>query len=83
MNDILRSPAAAPTIAAAYEKDGYYFPYDVTSEAEAAGLLADLEAAEAEVRDDRARLSLLTRALAAQADWIVSSDAHLLNLKHL
>jgi hypothetical protein len=46
-------------IATAYEKDGYFFPYDVTGETEAAGLLADLEAAEAEIGSDRARLSLL------------------------
>ena len=59
MNDPLRSPVAASAIAAAYEKDGYFFPYDVTSEAEAAGLLADFQAAEAEIGDDRARLSLL------------------------
>ena len=59
MNDMLRSPVAASAIAAAYEKDGYFFPYDVTSEAEAAGLLADFQAAEAEIGDDRARLSLL------------------------
>ena len=59
MNDILRSPVAAPTITDVYEKNGYYFPYDVTSGAEAAALLADLEAAEAEVGDEHARLSLL------------------------
>lgn len=53
MNDMLCAPAAA------YVKDGYYFPHDVLSEAEAAGLLADLETAEAECKDDRARLSLL------------------------
>jgi hypothetical protein len=53
------SPAAALAIADAYERDGYFFPYDVTGEAEAAGLLADLEAAEAEVGSNRARLSLL------------------------
>ena len=58
MNDMLRPSPTSP-IAAAYEKDGYYFPYDVTSAAEAAGLLADLEAAEAEVGGDRARLSML------------------------
>ncbi len=56
MND--RLPAASP-ITAAYAKDGYFFPQDVLSEAEAAGLLADLEAAEGEVSGDRARLSLL------------------------
>src|SRR6188474_1279971 len=59
MNDLLRSPAMASTIAPAYAKDGYFFPYDAISEAEAAGLLADLEAAEAEVGEDRARLSML------------------------
>jgi len=46
-------------IAPAYEKDGYFFPYDVTGGAEAAALLADLEAAEAEIGSDRARLSLM------------------------
>lgn len=59
MNDILRSPVAASAIGAAYEKHGYYFPHDVTSEAEAVALLADLEAAETEIGGDRARLSLL------------------------
>ena len=55
---MLRSPDAA-AIAAAYERDGYFFPYDVTGAAEAAALLADLEAAEAELGNDRARLALL------------------------
>jgi len=41
MNDMLRSPIVASTSAAVYEKDGYFFPYDVTSEAEAAELLAE------------------------------------------
>ena len=59
MNDMLRSPVAASAIAAVYEKDGCCFPYDVSGEAEAAALLADLEAAEAEIGGDRARLSLL------------------------
>jgi hypothetical protein len=59
MNDILRSPVATTEIAAAYARDGYYFPHDVTTEAEAAEILADFEAAEAEVAGDRARLSLL------------------------
>ena len=59
MNDVLCSPAMLSTLASAYERDGYFFPYDVTSEADAAALLADLEAAEAEVAADRARLSLL------------------------
>ena len=59
MNDIRRSPVAASTITAEYAQSGYYFPCDVTSEDEAATLLADLEAAEVEVGGDRARLSLL------------------------
>jgi hypothetical protein len=59
MNDMLHSTIAPSAIAAVYEKDGYYFPHNVTSEAEAAGLLADLEAAEAEVSGEAARLSLL------------------------
>ena len=59
MNDVLRSPVTVSTIATAYAKDGYVFPYDVISETEAAALLADLEAAEAEVAGDRARLSTL------------------------
>ena len=59
MNDALRSAGRTSTIATAYAEDGYFFPYDVTSETEAAELLADLEAAEAEVAGDRARLSHL------------------------
>src|SRR5688500_20282876 len=58
MNDLTSAPPASG-IAAAYEKDGYFFPYDVTGAADAAGLVADLEAAEAELGGDRARLSLL------------------------
>lgn len=57
MND--RSPAIASSIGAAYDRDGYYFPHDVTGEAEAAALLADLEAAEAEVAGDRSKLSMV------------------------
>jgi hypothetical protein len=59
MNDVLRAPTAASPIAAAYDRDGFFFPHDVTSEAEAAELVADFEAAEARCADDRARLSLL------------------------
>lgn len=59
MNDLSHTPAAKSAMAAAYEKDGYYFPHDVTSAAEAAALLADLEAAETECAGDRQRLSLL------------------------
>src|SRR5919106_1913532 len=59
MNDALRSPVMTSTIATAYARDGYFFPYDVISETEAAELLADLEAAEAQFAGDRARLSAL------------------------
>ena len=59
MNDVLRSPVTASPIATAYARDGFFFPYDVISESEAAELLADLEAAEAEVAGDRAKLSML------------------------
>ena len=59
MNDVLSSPVIPSPIATAYEKNGYFFPYDVISETEAAELLADLEAAEAEVAGDRAKLSMV------------------------
>jgi len=59
MNDMLRSEPTPSPMAEAYRKDGYYFPYDVIGEAEAAEILADLQAAEAEVASDRARLSML------------------------
>jgi ectoine hydroxylase-related dioxygenase (phytanoyl-CoA dioxygenase family) len=59
MKDRLRSPATNAPLAAAYERDGFFFPHEVTSEAEASELLADLEAAERALADDRARLSLL------------------------
>ena len=49
----------ASPIAAAYERDGFFFPCDVTSEAHAAELVADLESAEAQFAGDRAQLSLL------------------------
>ena len=42
-----------------YQRDGFYFPYDAISEAEAAEILADLEAAEADVAANREELSLL------------------------
>lgn len=56
---MLHSSVVTSKIAAAYGRDGYFFPYDVTGESEAAALLADLEAAESEIGSDRARLSLL------------------------
>src|SRR5256885_12147086 len=59
MNAVLRSRVIASSIATAYAKDGYFFPYDVISEIEAVELLVDLEAAEAEVASDRSRLSML------------------------
>jgi hypothetical protein len=55
MNDTV----ALSPLAAAYQKDGFFFPYDVTGEDEAAGLLADLEAAEAQFAGNRERLSHL------------------------
>jgi ectoine hydroxylase-related dioxygenase (phytanoyl-CoA dioxygenase family) len=59
MNELLH-PAVSPSpLAASYARDGFFFPCDVVSEAQAAQLLADLEAAEAEVASDRARLSML------------------------
>lgn len=58
MNDKLNATAVSP-MAAAYARDGYHFPHDVLSEAEAASLVIDIEAAEVECKDDRARLSLL------------------------
>ena len=59
MNDALPSPAATSPLAETYAKNGFYFPHDVTTESEAAELLADLQAAEAECADDRVRLSHL------------------------
>src|SRR5689334_12598465 len=59
MNDVLRSPVVESNIASSYADDGYFFPLDVMSQTDAAGLLADLEAAEAEVAGDRAKLSML------------------------
>jgi hypothetical protein len=56
---MLLTPGVTPRVGAVYEKDGFFFPYEVTAEAEAATLLADLEAAEASLGGDRARLSLL------------------------
>ena len=59
MNDVLRSPVVESNIASSYAGDGYFFPLDVMSETDAAGLLSDLEAAEGEVAGDRAKLSML------------------------
>ena len=59
MNEMLRSHVTPSSIAATYERDGFFFPYDVISEAEAAEILADLEAGEAELTDRREELSML------------------------
>lgn len=50
---------STPTIAADYARDGYVFPLDILSAAEAAELRADLEQAEDEVRADKQHLRLL------------------------
>ena len=54
-------------IAQTYERDGYFFPVEILSEAEAAELRADFEAGEAELADRPGELALLR-----------SSPAHLL-----
>jgi ectoine hydroxylase-related dioxygenase (phytanoyl-CoA dioxygenase family) len=59
MNEMLRPAVSSSPLAAAYAKDGFFFPYDVVSQAEAAEILADLEAGEAETAADRAKLSML------------------------
>jgi ectoine hydroxylase-related dioxygenase (phytanoyl-CoA dioxygenase family) len=46
-------------IAATYESDGFVFPIDAVSQAEAEAVRADLEAAEAELANDSERLGLL------------------------
>ena len=50
---------STPTITADYARDGYVFPLDILSPAEAAELRADLESAEDEVRADKQKLRLL------------------------
>jgi ectoine hydroxylase-related dioxygenase (phytanoyl-CoA dioxygenase family) len=50
---------SSPTLAADYARDGYVFPLDILSTAEATELRADLERAEDEVRADKQRLRLL------------------------
>ena len=46
-------------LAETYRRDGFVFPIEVLSEAEAGSIRADLEAAEAEVADDPERSALL------------------------
>ncbi|MDP6707675.1 MAG: phytanoyl-CoA dioxygenase family protein [Alphaproteobacteria bacterium] len=50
---------ATATISETYAHDGFVFPIDVVSEAEARQIRDDLEAAEAELADDRDQLSIL------------------------
>lgn len=50
---------STPTITADYARDGYVFPLDILSPAEAAELRADLESAEDAVRADKQKLRLL------------------------
>jgi hypothetical protein len=61
MNQPSGSQVKPSPIACVYARDGFYFPYDVVSEAEAAAILADLEAGEAALADPgrRAELSML------------------------
>ena len=59
LNDTGKPVPAASTLAGAYESNGYYAPYAVISETEAAEILADLQVAETEVAADRKRLSML------------------------
>jgi ectoine hydroxylase-related dioxygenase (phytanoyl-CoA dioxygenase family) len=48
-----------PDLAEVFRRDGFVFPVDVIDAAEARAIRADLEAAEAELADDRDRLSIL------------------------
>ena len=54
-----RSADVGGSIADVYERDGFVFPIDVVSPAEAEAVRADLEAAEAELADDPKRLAVL------------------------
>ncbi len=59
MGSAAQQHGAGVTLAERYEKDGFVFPLDIMSRAEAESLRADLEAAEAELADDAERLALL------------------------
>lgn len=50
---------AMEDISRTYSRDGFVFPIDAVSEAEAKAIRADLERAEAEVADDPARLAMV------------------------
>ena len=57
MNKIASAPT--PGLGAAYARDGFVFPLDILSADEAAGLRADLEAAEDAVRADKRKLGMV------------------------
>ena len=59
MSEPAKPGPAASAPAEDYGRDGYSSPHDIISPAEAAAILADMEAAEAEVTGDRQRLSML------------------------
>ena len=50
---------ALETIADVYSQDGFVFPIDVVSEAEASAIQADLEKAESELKDEPAKIPLV------------------------
>jgi ectoine hydroxylase-related dioxygenase (phytanoyl-CoA dioxygenase family) len=56
---LARESITEEPIAETYARDGFVFPIDVISEAEARAIRADLESAEAELAHDPARLSTL------------------------
>lgn len=55
----IKSSNSEASIAARYERDGFYLPYDVMDEAQARLIRDDLEAAEAELADRPEDLALL------------------------
>lgn len=55
----VRETETGSSIADVYDRDGFVFPIDVVSAAEAEAVRADLEAAEAELADDPKRLAVL------------------------
>lgn len=59
MSDTIELTPDTASPADAYRRDGFVFPMDVISEAEAIPIRADFEAAEAELADDPERLALL------------------------
>jgi hypothetical protein len=61
MNQTMASRIGQSPFVARYERDGFFCPYDVITETEAAAILADLEAGERELADPerRAELSML------------------------